>query len=442
MRDMAGEGTPSSVPEAARQGGDIRERWAWVEPSVWTERMLEALEVGVKGGKWFSLIDKVAAKRTLEAAWQQVRRNRGAGGTDGVSIERFAASAERILAELESEIKGGRYRPAPVRRSFIPKPGTKEKRSLGIPTVRDRVVQAALRAVLEPIFERKFVATSYGFRPRRSGKDALRRVVELLKQGHVWVVDADIASYFDTIDHGLLMDDVREDVADGRVLALVEAFLKGGVMEDGELREPESGTPQGGVISPLLANIYLHPVDVVLHQAGYESVRYADDIVVLCRSREEAEQALDLLRAVMAARKLTLHPTKTRIANAEDEGFDFLGYHFQGGRRWPRKKSVKKLRDAIRPHTRRANGHSLATTIARINPILRGWFEYFKHSHQTTFPGIDSWVRMRLRSILRKRAHGRGRGRGSDHQRWPNAFFTVRGLFTMTEAHTAALQSR
>ncbi len=404
--------------------------------------MLEALESGVKGGKWFSLIDKVGAKKTLEVAWQQVRRNRGAGGIDGVSIERFAASAERILAELESEIKGGRYRPAPVRRCTIPKPGTKEKRTLGIPTVRDRVVQAALRAVLEPIFERKFVATSYGFRPRRSSKDALRRVVELLKQGYVWVVDADIASYFDTIDHGLLMDDVREDVADGRVLGLIEAFLKDGVMEDGELREPESGTPQGGVISPLLANIYLHPVDVVLHQAGYESVRYADDIVVLCRSREEAERALDLLRAAMAARKLVLHPTKTRIANAHDEGFDFLGYHFQGGRRWPRKKSVKKLRDAIRPHTRRANGHSLATTIARVNPILRGWFEYFKHSHRTTFPGIDSWVRMRLRSILRKRAHGRGRGRGSDHQRWPNAYFTARGLFTMTEAHTAALQSR
>ena len=442
MTDMAGEGTPSSVPVTAKQGGDIRERWAWVEPSVWTQRMLEALEVGVKGGKWFSLIDKVGAKKTLEAAWQQVRRNRGAGGIDGVSIERFAASAGRILTDLESEIKGGRYRPAPVRRCAIPKPGTREKRMLGIPTVRDRVVQAALRVVLEPIFERKFVATSYGFRPRRSSKDALRRVVELLKQGYVWVVDADIASYFDTIDHGLLMDDVQEDVADGRVLGLIEAFLKDGVMEGGELREPESGTPQGGVISPLLANIYLHPVDVVLHQAGYESVRYGDDIVVLCRSREEAENALDLLRATMAARKLTLHPTKTRIANAQDEGFDFLGYHFQGGHRWPRKKSVKKLRDAIRLHTRRANGHNLATIIARVNPILRGWFEYFKHSHRTTFPGIDSWVRMRLRSILRKRAHGRGRGRGSDHQRWPNAFFTAQGLFTMTKAHTAALQSR
>jgi RNA-directed DNA polymerase len=404
--------------------------------------MLEALENGVKGGVWFSLIDKVGARRTLEAAWQQVRRNRGAAGIDRVSIERFAASAERNLTELESQIKGGRYRPAPVRRCVIPKPGTAQKRALGIPTVKDRIVQAALRVVLEPIFERKFVATSYGFRPGRSCKGALRRVVELLEQGFVWVVDADIASYFDAIDHELLMDDVRQDVADGRVLGLIEAYLKDGVMEDGELREPESGTPQGGVISPLLANIYLHPVDVVLRQGGYQSVRYADDIVVLCRSREEAEQALDLLRAAMAARKLALHPTKTRIADALDEGFDFLGYHFQGGRRWPRKKSVNKLRDAIRVHTRRANGRSLATIIARINPILRGWFIYFKHSHRSTFPELDGWVRMRLRSILRKHAHRRGRGRGSDHQRWPNAFFTAQGLFTMTEAHAAALQSR
>lgn len=409
---------------------------------MWTERMLEALERGVKGGKWFSLMDKVSARRTLEAAWQRVRRNRGAGGIDGVSIERFAASAERVLTELEREIKGGRYRPAPVRRCWIPKPGTEQKRGLGIPTVRDRVVQAALRAVLEPIFERRFVGSSYGFRPGRSCKDALRRVVELLRQGFVWVVDADIVSYFDAIDHGLLMDDVREDVADGGVLAMVEAFLKAKVMEGAASWEPESGTPQGGVISPLLANIYLHPVDVVLQGAGLASVRYADDLVVLCRSREEAEKALEVLRAALAERKLTLHADKTRIANAMVEGFDFLGYHFHGSDRWPRKKSVTKLRDAIRVHTRRANGESLAAIVARINPVLRGWFDYFKHSKSNTFPAVDGWVRMRLRSILRKRAHRRGRGRGYDHQRWPNTFFTAHGLFTMTEAHAAALQSR
>ncbi len=442
MKGASREERPSSVPGTARQGGDIRARWAWVEPSVWTERMLEALERGVRGGKWFSLMDKVSAKKTLEVAWQQVRRNWGAAGIDGVSIERFATSAKRVLAELEYEVKGGRYRPAPVRRCLIPKPGTQEARVLGIPTVKDRVVQAALQNVLEPIFERKFMGSSYGFRPGRSCKDALRRVVELLGQGYVWVVDADIARCFDTIDHGVLMADLGEEVADGRVLELVEAFLKVGVMEEGARWEPQAGTPQGGVISPLLANIYLHPVDVLLSQAGYASVRYADDLVVLCRSREEADDALGLLRAAMETRKLTLHPTKTRIVNAVEDGFDFLGYHVYQGRRWPRKKSIKKLRDAVRRHTRRANGHSLAAIIDRINPILRGWFEYFKHSHRTTFRPIDGWVRMRLRSILRKRAHRRGRGRGADHQRWPNSFFAEHGLFTMVEAHAAAIQSR
>jgi RNA-directed DNA polymerase len=313
---------------------------------------------------------------------------------------------------------------------------------LGIPTVRDRVVQAALRNVLEPIFERKFVATSYGFRPGRGCKDALRRVTALLKAGNVWVVDADIQHYFDTIDHDLLLAELGKDVADGRVLGLVKAFLRAKVLEDEATWEPDAGTPQGGVVSPLLANVYLHPVDEVLGQGGYESVRYADDLVVLCQSREAAEAALALLQTAMAARKLTLHPTKTRIANAMTEGFDFLGYHFRGRTQWPRKASVKKLRDAVRPLTHRANGHSLEAIIARINPILRGWFEYFKHSQPAEFPKHDGWVRMRLRSILRKRAHRRGRGRGADHQRWPNAYFTARGLFTMTVAHAAALQSR
>lgn len=442
MKETPREATPPVVPETATQGGDIRARWAWVEPTVWTERMLEALEHGVKGGKWFSLIDKVGARRTLEAAWRQVRRNRGAAGVDRESIEQFGARAERDLTNLAYDITGGRYRPAPVRRCYIPKPGTIQGRPLGIPTVRDRVVQAALRIVLEPIFERKFAATSYGFRPGRSCKDALRRVVELLEQGYVWVVDADIRAYFDTIDHGILMDDIQEDVADGRVLSLIEAFLKAEVMEEAGSWEPERGTPQGGVISPLLANIYLHPVDIALQQAGYASVRYADDLVVLCRSKAEAEEALELLRTRLERRKLQLHSDKTRIGHAIDDGFEFLGYRFHRGRRWPRRKSEKKLRDTIRSHTRRANGNSLATIIVRINPILRGWFEYFKHCSTNTFPGIDGWVRMRLRSILRKRAHRRGRGRGHDHQRWPNTYFTAHGLFTMTEARAAALQSR
>ncbi|MCU0294350.1 MAG: group II intron reverse transcriptase/maturase [Thermoanaerobaculaceae bacterium] len=404
--------------------------------------MLEALEHGVKGGKWFSLIDKVCAKKNLVAAWEHVRRNRGAAGADRVSIEHFGEHAERYLSDLECEIKGGRYRPTPVRRCWIPKPGTNQRRPLGIPTIRDRVAQAALRNVLEPIFERKFVASSYGYRPGRGCKDALRRVTELLKQGYTWVVDIDIASYFDSIDHEFLLADVQEEVADGRVLEMIREMLTVGVLEeDGAVLEPEAGTPQGGVMSPLLANIYLHPVDELLGQAGYESVRYADDQVVMCRSRDEAEAVLALLQAAMTARKLTLHPTKTRISDAVVEGFEFLGYRFCGQGRWPRRKSMKKLRDTIRPLTRRCNGHSLEAIIARINPILRGWFNYFKHSHRNVFPEVDQWVRMRLRSILRKRHHGRGRGRGADHQRWPNAYFTTHGLFTMTEAHVVARQS-
>jgi RNA-directed DNA polymerase len=442
VKDTAREERPSGVPGMAKQDGDIRGRWPWVEPSVWTDRMLEALERGLKGGKWFSLIDKVSAKKNLESAWKQVRRNQGAAGTDHVTIEYFGRHVERNLNELASEITGGRYRPTPVRRCWIPKPGTAKKRPLGIPTIRDRVVQAALRNVLEPIFERKFVATSYGFRPRRGCKDALRRVAELLKEGYTWVVDADIASYFDTIDHDLLMRDVQEEVSDGRVLEMIHDMLTAGIMEDEVVIEPEAGTPQGGVISPLLSNIYLHPVDVDLEKAGYRSVRYADDLVILCRSKAEAEAALGLLQEIMTRRKLTLHPTKTRIADAISEGFDFLGYHFQGTKRWPRMKSMKKLRDAIRPHTRRTNGHSIEAVIKRINPILRGWFNYFKHCTSHTFPGVDGWVRMRLRSILRKRSHLQGRGRGADHQRWPNAYFTERGLFTMKEAHANALQSR
>ncbi len=286
------------------------------------------------------------------------------------------------------------------------------------------------------------VDTSNGFRLGRSCKDALRRVAALLKAGFVWVVDADIARHFDTIDHDLLLADVVQEVADGRVLELVRAFLRARVLDDGASWEPDTGTPQGGVISPLLANIYLHPVEVKLEQAGYASVRYADDLVVLCRRREEAEAALALLADAMVAQRLTLHPDKTRVANVVVEGFDFLGYHFQGRTRWPRKASIRKLRDALRLLTRRTNGFSLEAIIARINPILRGWFEYFKHSQQAELHALDGWVRMRLRSILHKRAHRRGRGRGADHQRWPNAHFTAHGLFTLSAAHAAALQSR
>jgi RNA-directed DNA polymerase len=434
---------PAVVPFRAKQVGEPRPRWWWVEPSVWTERMLTALEHGVKGGVWFSLIDKVYSEGNLQAAFAAVAANHGAAGVDHVTIAQFAARLPENLEHLHASLQAGTYVPQAVRRVWIPKPGTNQQRPLGIPTVRDRVAQAALRSVLEPIFERDFAEQSYGFRPGRGCQDALARVEELLKAGYTYVVDADLKSYFDTIPHDKLMDRLRQKVADGRVLALIEAFLKAGIMDGLEEWAPEEGSPQGSVISPLLSNIYLDPLDHRMAAAGFQMVRYADDFVVLCRSRQEAEAALEVVRQWVAEAGLTLHPEKTRIADAnrEGEGFDFLGYHFERGYRWPRPKSIQKLKTALRPKTRRTNGRCMPAIIADINRTLQGWFGYFRHSHYTTFEPLDGWVRMRLRSILRKRQKKRGRGRGSDHQRWPNAYFAKLGLYTLNAAHALASQS-
>jgi RNA-directed DNA polymerase len=366
---------------------------------------------------------------------------------DHQTVARFGRYVDQELASLGVALREGRYSPYGVRRVYIPKPGSAEKRPLGIPTVRDRVVQAALLRVIEPIFEATFAPTSYGFRPGRGCKDALREVVRLLDAGHLFVVDVDIRKYFDTIPHEPLMARVEEQIADGRALALIRQFLAQGVMDQGQLLEPEAGTPQGGVISPLLANVYLNPLDHLLRRAGYEAVRYADDMVILCRTRAQAEAALDLLRQWLTAAGLELHPEKTRIVELTAPGafFDFLGYRFKRTPRTilrlPRPKSAGKLRDTIRDLTRRTNGHSLPEIIRRVNPVLRGWFGYFQHSFATVFTHLDGWVRMRLRSILRKRHRRRGRGRGLDHQRWSNAFFADLGLFSLATAHAAACQS-
>ena len=432
---------PAPVPQA-KQAGEVRARWAWTEPSVWTERMLTALEGGVKGGYWFSLIDKVYARRNLQAAFAQVKANRGAAGVDRVTIEMFEDHLEANLSRVSAQLATEEYRPQAVRRKWIPKPGSKQRRPLGIPTVRDRVVQGALRNVLEPIFERDFAEHSYGFRPERGCKDALRRVEQLLKAGHSWVIDADIANYFDTIPHDKLRAEVARKVADSRVLELVTAMLQQGVMEAMTYWTPTGGTPQGAVISPLLANIYLDPLDKELMGRGYEMVRYADDFVILCRSEAEARTALGRVQAWTAAAGLQLHPEKTRIVDVRQRGgFDFLGYHFERGYRWPRRKSEAKLKARIRRHTQRRNGHSLQTIISNVNQTLTGWFMYFKHSHKTAFPPLDKWMRMRLRSILRQRRKRKGRARGTDNILWPNAFFVQQGLFTLSAAHAALRQS-
>ena len=441
MTPIAPEPQPAPVPEAT-QAGDVRARWAWTEPEVWTERMLTALEQGVKGGVWFSLIDKVYAPRTLAAAWRHVKANDGAAGVDRVTVAMYERDLDTNLARVSQQLRDGTYRPQPVRRTWIDNPGSREPRPLGIPTVRDRIVQTALRLVLEPIFERHFAAHSYGFRPGRGCKDALRRVTTLLEAGHTWIVDADLRSYFDSIPHQPLLARVRTQVADGRVLALLEHFLTQRVMDGLDAWTPEEGTPQGAVVSPLLANSYLDPLDHDMAGAGFEMVRYADDFVILCRTEEEAQQALARITAWTQAAGLTVHPQKTRLVDvAQPGGFDFLGYHFERELCWPRTKSLGKLKARVRVKTRRTRGESMAVIIADVNRTLRGWFGYFQHSHRTTFPRLDQWVRMRLRSILRKRSGRRGRGRGRDHQRWPNAYFAEHELFCLTTAHRLARQS-
>jgi RNA-directed DNA polymerase len=431
---------PAAVPERASQAGAIRARWAWTAPEVWTERMLTALEQGVKGGRWFSLMDKVYALPTLRAAFARVKANRGAPGVDHVTVVMFDTRLDANLAALSEALRTDTYRPQPIRRQWIPK-GPRDRRPLGIPTVRDRVVQTALRLVLEPIFETTFAPHSYGFRPQRSTKQALRRVVTLLRAGHRYVVDADLQAYFDSIPHAPLRARVQSRVSDGRVLALVDAFLHQPIFDGLAQWTVDEGSPQGAVLSPLLANLYLDPLDHVMAAAGYEMVRYADDFVVLCRTAEEAQQALALVQRWTEVAGLRLHPTKTHLVDMQPPGgFDFLGYHFERDHRWPRQKSRQKLQDAVRQKTRRTNGQSLAVIIDDVNRTLRGWLEYFKHSHGS-FAKLDAWVRMRLRSILRKRAHRRGRGRGSDHQRWPDTFFTAQGLFSLAQAHAAFRQS-
>jgi RNA-directed DNA polymerase len=406
--------------------------------------MLSALENGVKTGTWYSLIDKVFAPKTLALAWTKVRANKGAAGVDGQSIERFAAKAELYLSELSAALKDGSYRPDAVKRVDIPK-GDGKTRPLGIPTVKDRIVQQAVRLAIEPIYERDFADRSYGFRPKRSCHDALREVDRLLKEGFTHVVDADLQSYFDTIPHEQLMARVEAKVSDGRILDLLRLWLKADILKGLERWTPMAGTPQGSVISPLLANIYLDPLDQLLAEHGYRMVRYADDFVILCRSRVEADAALAQVAVWVNENGLVLHPEKTRIANCRKKGngFEFLGYRFERGRRDVRRKSLDKLKETIRELTGRSRGVSLERVIGDLNPKLRGWFGYFKHARPKVFLKIDQMIRRRIRAFLRRQEKRPGLGIcRDDHQRWPNAFFANAGLFALHTSWQSARQSR
>jgi RNA-directed DNA polymerase len=436
---------PSAKVPLAQQAEAAHPLWRCAKPCVWTVRMLTTLIQGVEGGKWFRLFDKVFAERNLLASLQQVATNDGAPGVDHVTTREFVRQLPDSIWELSDRIKAGTFEPQAIRRVHIPKPGSTETRPLGIPTVRDRVVQTAIVNVIEPIFERDFAEQSYGFRPGRGCRDALRRVDQLLQAGYVHVVDADLKGYFDTIPHDRLMDRLKEKIADGQVLTLIEKFLKASILEDATQWTPETGAPQGAVLSPLLSNVYLDPLDHLIAREGLQMIRYADDFVILCRTESEAQRALATVQAWVAENGLALHPTKTRIVDAVREGFDFLGYHFHGTRHgirhWVREKSVQKLKASLRPKTKRTSGQSLQCIVADVNRTLRGWYAYFQHSRPFVFGPLDRWVRQRLRAILRKRSKRRGVAKGWDFHRWPNVYFVEQGLFSLVAAHATTCRS-
>jgi RNA-directed DNA polymerase len=435
----------SDTTKKLLQTSSLRLRWIWTEASIWTDNMLTALENGVKGNRWFSLIDKVYRPGTLLAAWEKVRANRGCAGIDRVTIEKFASQEYKYLEELADSIKTGNYVPKSVKRIHIPKEKGKT-RPLGIPSVIDRVAQQAVKLVIEPIFEKEFLEVSYGFRPGRGAKDALREVDRLIKEGYTFVVDADLQSYFDTIPHLNLMEKLSSYISDGRLLNLVEKWLKQDIMEDCKLWKPLEGTPQGAVLSPLLSNLYLHDLDKTITAAGGKMIRYADDFVILNRSQAEAEDMMSLVKTWVTMNGLKLHPEKTHIGNClvKGQGFEFLGYRFEAGERRVRNKSTQKFRDKIKALTPRSCGKAVIHVIRKLNQTLRGWYEYFKHvHHKWGLNPEDAFVRRRLRAILRRNEKRPGHGKTfEDHRRWPNDYFAKLGLFAMEKFRRLEIASR
>ncbi len=398
------------------------------------------LEDKVRGGKWHTLFDKVFKELNLFCSAHKVLGKKGSAGVDRQTVENFAEHEGDEIRRLHEKLRGGSYCPAPVRRTWIPKPGSSEKRPLGIPTVRDRVVQTALVHVIEPILDATFHERSFGFRHGRGCHDALRRVEELLEAGYVYVVDADLKGYFDTIPKDRLLEIIRQKISDRRVLGLVKQFLDQGIMEELRTWTPEAGVPQGAVLSPVLSNAYLNPLDHQMAALGFQMVRYADDFVILCRTLEEAEAALAKVRQWVEANGLLLHPEKTHIVDSREKNFSFLGYSFRGTLRFPRAKSLRKFKDRIRELTPRKSGKSLDETIQRINRSTQGWFNYFRHCHWSVFRQYDGMIRRRLRRLLLKR-HRLNRQHLSRTRRWPNAYFTKHGYISLNENHARFVHS-
>ncbi len=380
--------------------------------------------------KVHSLIDKVYKLLNLHIAWEKVKARKGAGGVDRVSVEEFKRNLDLNLREIHRLLCEDKYIPQPVRRVWLPKPNG-DKRPLGIPTIRDRVVQQALLNRLSSIFEPKFLDCSFGFRPYRSAHQAIQRIEEYLRNGCEWIVEVDIEKFFDTIDHDLLLDLVNEEIADGRVLRLIRLFLEAGVMEEMKTKYALSGTPQGGVISPLLANIYLHPLDEVMNQEGFRIIRYADDVVVLCRTKTEAEAALSKMKGILEGRlKLKLNVQKTRIVH-KTQGFEFLGYYFGRGYsdyKIPCRRAIESFKDKVRHITRRWQPKSMSMIIIELNPVVRGWGNYFvKGNCKGIYTELDFWLRNRVTAFKLKRQGGYG------HRKYPYSRLKAMGMLFLKD---------
>ncbi len=386
------------------------------------------------------LYDKICRMEVLERAWQEVRQNQGSAGIDQVTIQEVeAAGVEKLLAEIQQELKEERYEAPPVRRVYIPKPGkATEKRPLGIPTVKDRIVQTATKLVIEPLFEASFLPCSYGFRPKRSQHQAHAKVQKGVIEGYRYVVDVDLKSYFNTIPHERLLACIRKRVGDPKVLRLIRHWLKAGVLDQGVYHATEEGVPQGGPLSPLLSNVYLHVIDKIWTEKYPETqmIRFADDQLVLCK--RDPEKYMEHLAKWLAWHGLKINTEKSRIVHARD-GFDFLGQHFRlkPSRkwkswlfcyRWPSKKSVKAIKEKLRNAIGWDDIYDLGTKIAVVNPILRGWCEYHKYSNaHKHFKAVDAYVHTRLVGFMRRKY----RWRGSGYRKAPRSFFEKLGLYPL-----------
>jgi len=435
---MAGS-VRSNYPAGRMSGDKVRDlqRRLWAAAKQSPERRFHAL------------YDRIFRGDVLEEAWRRVRANRGAGGVDGQTLADIEAyGVDCLLAELACDLEAGRYRPAPVRRQEIPKPDG-GRRLLGIPTVRDRIVQQAAKIVLEPIFEADFVSCSYGYRPRRSASDALEVIRTSFPKGFVWVAEFDISDFFGSIDHDMVMELVGKRVSDRRVLKLVRGWLTAGVLDEGGFSETVTGTPQGGVISPLLANIVLNELDRCWDErTDGVLVRFADDGVVMCRTRHQAETALAKIESIMVSLGLRLHPDKTKVVDLREgrEGFDFLGCHFHARlsgplwergirryylHRWPSQRSMKRVREKIKAVTGRRSIHrDIRDVIAELNPILRGWGNYFRTGNAAQkFKQLDRYVVWRLKRLLIKR-YGRNLHAGRADA-WTREWFESHGLYRL-----------